>query len=85
MTINDFTLKWELYENTKEVIQLFAIDISAQEMEKRQKKKLPVLTYIEGYCCYSINKKLKCGNCNEQIVSCSGNVDDFQFTMMKGL
>ena len=51
----------------------------------KKAKKLPVLTYIEGYCCYSINKKLKCGDCNEQIVSSSGNVDDFQFTMMKGL
>ena len=65
-------------------IQPFSIDISAQEMEEG-KQKLPVLTYIEGYCCYSINKKLKCGDCNEQIVSSSGNVDDFQFTMMKGL
>ena len=49
------------------------------------KQKLPALTYITGYCCYTINKKLKCGDCNEQIVSSSGNVDDFQITMIKGL
>ena len=49
------------------------------------KQKLPVLTYIAGYFCYFINKKLKSADCNEQIVSSSGNVDDFQITMTKDL
>ena len=64
-------------------IQPFPIYISGEEVEGKQK--LPALTYITSYCCYTINKKLKCGDCNEQIVSSSGNVDDFQITMIKGL
>ena len=83
VTINDFSFDWEPYENTSLAIQFYPINISGEEIES--KENLPALTYIIGYCCYSINKKLKCGDCNEQIVSSSGNVDDFQITMIKGL
>ena len=83
VTINDFTFDWEPHENTSVVFQSYPINISGEDIEGKQK--LPALTYITGYCCYSINKKLKCGDCNEQIVSSSGNVDDFQITMIKGL
>ena len=64
-------------------IQSYPINISGGDIEGKQK--LFALTYITGYCCYSINKKLKCGDCNEQIVSSSGNVDDFQIAMIKDL
>ena len=83
VAINDFTFEWKPYENTSVAIQPHPIDISAEEMEGKQK--LPLLAYIAGYCCNSNNKKLKCADCEEEIVSSSGNVDDFQITMIKGL
>ena len=61
VAINDFTFEWKPYENTSVAIQPHPIDISAEEMEEG-KQKLPVLAYIAGYCCYSINKKLKCAD-----------------------
>ena len=33
----------------------YSIQITAKEINTS--KKLPILTYIAGYCCYSINKK----------------------------
>ena len=84
MTINDFNFEWKPYKNISVAIQPHPIDISVEEMEEG-KQKLPVLAYIAGYYCYSINKKLKCAECKEEIVSSSGNVDDFQITMIKGL
>ena len=35
---------------------------------------LPVITYIAGYCVYSVTKKLKCDKCREVLISPGGNV-----------
>ena len=35
---------------------------------------MPVLTYIVGYCCYSVCKKLQCETCKTKITSQVGDV-----------
>ena len=35
---------------------------------------MPVLTYITGYCCYSVCKKLQCKACKTKATSPLGNV-----------
>ena len=46
---------------------------------------MPVLTYIAGYCCYSINKKLKCIDCKEYIESSYKSSTNFQTNLVRGL
>ena len=75
MTINDFTFDWEPYENTSVAIQLYPIEIPEEEIDEG-KQKLLVLD-VHHRLLLLLHKKLKCGDCNEQIVSISGNVDDF--------
>lgn len=40
------------------------IDVSDQDLNAIESD-IPVLTYITGYCCYSIIKKIKCNDCKE--------------------
>ena len=46
---------------------------------------IPVIAYIGGYCCDSMNKKLKCEECKLRIVS--SDVDDTSFdnSLIKGI
>ena len=39
---------------------------------------LPVITYIAGYCCDAINRKLKCEECGNQMTSASGDINNSQ-------
>ena len=46
---------------------------------------LPVITYIAGYCCYSVNKKLKCEECKTKMTSNDGNSNSFNNSLIKGI
>lgn len=48
-------------------------------------KCIPVITYIAGYCCYSINKKLKCDECKLRLVSNDGDQNSFGNSLIKGI
>ena len=36
---------------------------------------LPVITYLAGYCCYTVNRKLKCSFCKD-LLTCSDGFAD---------
>ena len=40
---------------------------------------LPVITYIAGYVCFAINKKLKCIYCESRMTCCCGDVPKISF------
>ena len=84
VTLNDFSLNWDAYEIASNIYQNYSIQITAEEIHK-SKEKLPVLTYIAGYCCYSINKKLKCIDCKEYIESSYKSSTNFQTSLIRGL
>ena len=46
---------------------------------------ISVIAYIGGYCCYSINKKLKCEECKLLIVSSDGDDTSFNYSLIKGI
>ena len=46
---------------------------------------IPVISYIAGYCCYSINKKLKCDECKLRLVSNDGDLNNFGNSLIKGI
>ena len=84
ITLTDFKLNWDSY-NSLEIGQQYPIHVTTEEVNEG-KEKLPVLTYIAGYCCYSVNKKLKCEDCKKRIVCCSENSSDcFQTNLIKGI
>ena len=64
ITLTDFKLNWDSY-NSLEIGQQYPIHVTTEEVNGG-KEKLPVLTYIAGYCCYSVNKKLKCEDCKKK-------------------
>ena len=84
VTLNDFSLNWDTYKIASNIYQNYSIQITAEEINK-SKEKLPVLTYIAGYCCYSINKKLKCIDCKEYIESGYESSTNFQTSLIRGL
>ena len=46
---------------------------------------IPVITYVGGYCCYTINEKLKCDACNLRIVFTNGNENSFNYSLLKDI
>ena len=46
---------------------------------------MPVITYIGGYCCFSIFKKLKCEECKQFIVSNHDDENSFNNSLIKGI
>ena len=46
---------------------------------------IPVIAYIGGYCCDSINKKLKCEECKLRIVSSDVDDTSFNYSLIKGI
>ena len=84
MTLEDFSLNWNTYEHGSAVGQQYSIQLTTEEVNK-DKEMLPVLTYIAGYCCYSVSHKLNCKDCKERIVNACGNDADFQVSVIKGL
>ena len=49
------------------------------------RESMPVITYIGGYCCFSIFKKLKCEECKQLIVSNHGKENSFNNSLIKGI
>ena len=83
ITLEDFSCEWDNFESNT-WFSSFPVTIDTDDVEKG-KQYLPVLTYIAGYCCYSITKKLKCEECKERIVSEEGNINCLQHNMIRGL
>ena len=77
-------LEVDAYEIASNIYQHYSIQITAEEINK-SKEKLPVLTYIAGYCCYSINKKIKCIDCKEYIESSYESSTNFETSLIRGL
>ena len=46
---------------------------------------LPVITYVAGYCSYSINKKVMCDECRERIVSTVGDESKVENSLIKDI
>ena len=83
ISLTDFSLDWTDLEEC-DVASYYPVNIEVCDVQAAQEH-LPVLTYIAGYCCYSINKKLQCVECKHRITSTIGNVDDIQCSLIKGL
>lgn len=52
----------------------FDIEISQDDTEKSLEL-LPVITYLAGYCCFVVTKKLKCNFCKD-LLTCNENLED---------
>ena len=85
ISLSDFSMDWNQYETTTSSNCFpIPVDIHQQDIEAFSNN-IPVITYIGGYCCYSINKKLKCQECKELLVSNNGNENSFNHSLIKGL
>ena len=45
-------------------------------------QQMPVLTYVAGYCCHSISKKLLCETCKNKITSQVGDVQSIENSLI---
>ena len=85
ISLSDFSMDWNQYETTTSS-NCFPIPVDIHQQDiKAFSNNIPVITYIGGYCCYSINKKLKCQECKELLVSNNGNENSFNHSLIKGL
>lgn len=58
-------IKWEEMGNTEHInLDDFDLNIGKKDFDKC-KEVIPVIVYLAGYCCYSVDKKIKCSSCKE--------------------
>ena len=58
---------WEMMES-KECPEHYEVNINVTNFDfDKCKDILPVIVYLAGYCCYTVNKKMKCKSCYEII------------------
>ncbi len=65
----------DMERNCKLDLHKITIDVSENDI-KRCKEFLPVVTYLAGYCCYAVYKKLKCNFCKD-LITCKESEDTF--------
>ena len=83
LTLSDFTLNWNEYELTT-TSNSFPIPIKITKADADHiDEDIKVVTYIGGYCCYAINKKLKCEECKTLVVYANGNENKFKNSLIK--
>ena len=83
--LSDFEFNWDQYE-TEIPSPSSPILVSVTEEDiNSSRESTPVTTYIGGYCCFSISKKLKCEECKQLIVSNLGEENSFNNSLTKGI
>ena len=85
INLSDLSIDWNQYKTTiSSNCFPISVDINEQDIEVFSNNIL-VISYIGGYCCYSINKKLKCQELKEFLVSNNENKNSFNHSLTKGL
>lgn len=66
---------WEKMDNEDFITKLiFDLEVTQDDIEKCIDV-LPVITYLAGYCCYAVSKKLKCSFCQD-ILTCDEGLEN---------
>lgn len=85
VTISDFSLDWaEFQENSLLIARDWKVSVSDDDLEKSIQY-LPVITYLAGYCSFSVNRKLNCRCCEMVMVNANGDVNNFQNEYITGV
>ena len=63
-----FELDWaDFISDSFNAVKHLPIQLLGEEWKSEIEQYLPVLTYIAGYCSFSVNKKLQCKDCKLRI------------------
>ena len=57
----------------------------SEEAQTKANEYIPVITYIAGYCSYSISRKLQCSFCKNMLVSADKNPECFINSLITGI
>ena len=71
--ISTFDTDWCQFHDDCNSINTVSVTLTTNDLSAAQDY-MPVITYIAGYCCYTVTKKLSCLHCRERIVNSEGNV-----------
>ena len=77
-------MNWDEFFNNAGSVDGLTVEITAVDLEQSSEY-LPVITYIAGYCCHAINKKLKCDPCKQRIICPVGDVDKIKNTLIAAI
>ena len=79
--LESFKFDWSEFECCSKFDDVDIGPVTADNLKKANDY-LPVITYIAGYCVYSVTKKLKCDKCREVLISPGGNVENLSNTLI---
>ena len=65
-------------------MMLISATVTADDLAKANDY-LPFITYIAGYCVYSVTKKLKCDKCKKLLISPGENVENLSNALIQGV
>ena len=82
--LESFKFDWSEFECCSKFDDVDIGPVTADDLEKANNY-LPVITYIAGYCVYSVTKKLKCDKCREVLISPGGNVENLSNTLIASI
>jgi len=54
----------------------------SEEWEDAKQQYLPVLTYVAGYCCFLVIKRLQCNDCKSRITNQVGDVHSIKNSLI---
>ena len=72
-------MNWDDYCKSECISTLkeFPVNIAPADWDDASQQ-MPVLTYVAGYCCHSVSKKLRCETCKNKITSQVGDVQSIE-------
>ena len=82
MDISTFDTVWCQFHDDCNSINTVSVTLTTNDLSAARDY-MPVITYIAGYCCYTVTKKLSCLHCRERVVNSEGNVDNLQNELIK--
>ena len=80
--ISTFDTDWCQFHDDCNSINTVSVTLTTNDLSAARDY-MPVITYIAGYCCYTVTKKLSCLHCRERVVNSEGNVDNLQNELIK--
>ena len=83
-TLKNFQEDWKDFDIASETNVTWPCIIS-EAAQMKANEYIPVITYIAGYCCYSVTKKLQCSHCKNELISPDKNAESFNNSLITGI
>ena len=85
ITLSNFKLDWKDFSQETGCDSInFSVELSSEDRDSAREY-IPVITYIAGYCCFAVSKKLQCDFCKIRMENRIGDVQNIENSLITGM